>query len=126
MEEYIIAILNKNSSFIILAAVIIYILITAYLSYKWSGHSNSDFMQGGKSLPYFVVAVMTFSNYNGIMAVVGTAQRAYTSGFVAAWSIFAAAIGFIMYGCFFVKKLYKTGSLQFQVLLNKNMGAQHK
>ena len=116
------AILNKNSSFIILAAVIIYILITAYLSYKWSGHSNSDFMQGGKSLPYFVVAVMIFSNYNGIMAVVGTAQRAYTSGFAAAWSVFAAAIGFIMYGCFFVKKLYKTGSFTISGAIKQKYG----
>lgn len=116
------SVLSKSSSIIILSVVVIYILITAYLSYKWSGHSNADFMQGGKSLPYFVVAVMIFSNYNGIMAVIGTAQRAFSSGFAAAWSVFAATIGFILYGLFFVKRLYKTGSFTISGAIKQKYG----
>ncbi|RVU73931.1 sodium:solute symporter family protein [Lactobacillus xujianguonis] len=116
------SIMNPKMSIIILAVVVIYIVITSYLSYKWSGHSNSDFMQGGKGIPYFVVAVMLFSNYNGIMAVIGTAQRAYTSGFAAAWSVFAAAIGFFLYGMFFVKRLYKTGSFTISGAVKQKYG----
>lgn len=116
------SVLGKSSPIIILSAVIIYILITGFLSYKWSGHSNSDFMQGGKSIPYFVVAVMIFSNFNGIMAVIGNSQRAFTSGFAAAWSLFAATIGFILYGLFFVKKLYKTGSFTISGAIRQKYG----
>lgn len=116
------SVINSNTSIIILTAVILYILLTSYLSYKWSGHSNSEFMQGGKGIPYFVVAVMLFSNYNGIMAVVGTAQRAYSSGFAAAWSIFAAAIGFVLYGLFFVKRLYNTGSFTISGAIKQKYG----
>ncbi|MBA2916427.1 sodium:solute symporter family protein [Lactobacillus crispatus] len=116
------SVINSNTSIIILTAVILYILLTSYLSYKWSGHSNSEFMQGGKGIPYFVVAVMLFSNYNGIMAVVGTAQRAYSSGFAAAWSVFAAAIGFVLYGLFFVKRLYNTGSFTISGAIKQKYG----
>ena len=115
-------VLNSKDSFIILAIVVIYILITSILSYKWSGHSNSDFMQGGKGIPYFVVAVMLFSNYNGIMAVIGTAQRAYDCGMAAAWSVFAASIGFILFGCFFVKRLYNTGKFTISGAIKQKYG----
>lgn len=115
-------VLNSKTSFIILAIVVIYILITSILSYKWSGHSNSDFMQGGKGIPYFVVAVMLFSNYNGIMAVIGTAQRAYDCGMAATWSVFAASIGFILFGCFFVKRLYNTGKFTISGAIKQKYG----
>ena len=114
--------INHSASIIILTIVAIYILITAYLSYKWSGSSNSDFMQGSKGISYIVVAVMIFSNYNGIMAVIGTPQRAFTSGVAASWSMFAAAIGFFLYGCFFVKKLYNTGSFTISGAIRKKYG----
>ncbi|WP_125589990.1 sodium:solute symporter family protein [Companilactobacillus jidongensis] len=114
--------INQNSSLIILIVVAAYIIITAYLSYKWSGHSNSDFMQGSKGIPYFVVGVMIFSNYNGIMAVIGTPQKAFSSGIAAIWSLFAAAIAFFLYGCFFVKKLYNTGSFTISGAINKTYG----
>ncbi|MGY5271544.1 sodium:solute symporter family protein [Lactiplantibacillus plantarum] len=114
--------INHGASIIILTVVAIYILVTAYLSYKWSGSSNSDFMQGSKGISYFVVAVMIFSNYNGIMAVIGTPQRAFTSGIAASWSMFAAAIGFFLYGCFFVKKLYNTGSFTISGAIRKKYG----
>lgn len=114
--------INHNASLIILVVVALYIIVTAYLSYKWSGHSNADFMQGSKGIPYFVVAVMIFSNYNGIMAVIGTPQRAFTSGVSASWSLIAAAIGFFMYGCFFVKKLYNTGSFTISGAIKEKYG----
>lgn len=116
------SLIDHNASIIILVIVAFYIVVTAYLSYKWSGSSNSDFMQGSKGIPYFVVAVMIFSNYNGIMAVIGTPQQAFTSGIAASWSLFAAAIGFLLYGCFFVKKLYSTGSFTISGAIRKKYG----
>lgn len=114
--------MSAHTSIIILVVVAAYIIVTAYLSYKWSGSSNSDFMQGSQGIPYFVVAVMIFSNYNGIMAVVGTPQKAFSGGIAASWSMFAAAIGFFLYGCFFVKKLYNTGSFTISGAVQKKYG----
>lgn len=114
--------LSGTTSTIVLVCVAIYIIITAWLSYKWSGKSNADFMQGGKSIPFIVVAVMLFSNYNGVMAIVGTAQRAFTSGIAASWSIIAAAIGFVLYGLIFVKKLYRTGSFTISGAIRQKYG----
>ncbi|MBP2058505.1 SSS family solute:Na+ symporter [Lactobacillus colini] len=114
--------LTGTTSIIVLICVALYIIVTAWLSYKWSGKSNSDFMQGGKSIPFIVVAVMLFSNYNGIMAVIGTAQRAFVSGIAASWSIIAAAIGFILYGLIFVKKLYRTGSFTISGAIRQKYG----
>lgn len=96
--------LESTSVIIILGIVIAYIIFTGYLSVRWSGKTNSDFMTGSHGLPTIVVGVLMMSQFIGAVTLVGTAQTAFTSGVAAFWSIFAAVIGFIIYGLFIVKK----------------------
>ena len=49
------------------------------------------------------------SEFVGAKSTVGTAQEAFTSGFAAGWSVLGASIGFLLFGLFFVKKLYNSG-----------------
>lgn len=114
--------MRHSMAMIVLVAVACYIIVTAWLSYRWRGNSNEDFMQGGRQISFIVVGIMIFSNYNGIMAIIGTPQRAFTGGLAASWSLIAAGIGFFLYGLFFVKRLYGTGSFTISGAIRKKYG----
>lgn len=118
--------LESTSVIIILGIVIAYIIFTGYLSVRWSGKTNSDFMTGSHGLPTIVVGVLMMSQFIGAVTLVGTAQTAFTSGVAAFWSIFAAVIGFIIYGLFIVKKLYGTGGFTISGILESKFGPSTK
>lgn len=114
--------LSFRSTLIILGVVVAYILMTGYLSVRWSGKSNSDFMTGSKNLPTFVIAVLMMSEFIGAITTVGAAQTAFSSGVAAFWSIFAAVIGFIIYGLVFAKKLYRSGGFTISSAIENKYG----
>jgi SSS family solute:Na+ symporter len=66
-------------------------------------------MTASRALPAAVVGMLLMSEFVGAKSTVGTAQEAFTSGFAAAWSVIGASIGFLLFGLFFVRKLYGSG-----------------
>lgn len=94
----------------ILGMVFIYIAITSWLSVKLRSKTSGEFMNAAKTMPAFVVAILLMTEFIGAKSTVGTAESAFQYGMAAAWSVLAAAVGYLLYGLFFVKKLYKSGS----------------
>ena len=94
---------------IILGMVVIYIAITSWLSVKFRSKTNDQFMTAAKAMPALIVAVLLMTEFIGAKSTVGTAESAFKYGIAAAWSVLAAAVGYLLYGLFFVKKLYKSG-----------------
>lgn len=115
-------VLSHSESAIVIAVIILYILITAYLSFRWSGKSNGDYMNASKSLPTFILGIFLMSEYIGAQSTIGTSQKAFESGAAASWSIFAAVIGFILYGLFFVRRLYNSGGFTISSAIEKQYG----
>ncbi|WP_125565208.1 sodium:solute symporter family protein [Companilactobacillus insicii] len=118
--------LGSTSVIIILGVVVAYIILTGYLSVRWSGKTNDDFMTGSRGLPTFIIGVLLMSQFIGAVTLVGTAQTAFSSGVAAMWSVIAATIGFIIYGLFIVKKLYGTGGFTISGILENKFGPSTK
>lgn len=118
--------LGSTSVIIILGVVVAYIILTGYLSVRWSGKTNDDFMTGSRGLPTFIIGVLLMSQFIGAVTLVGTAQTAFSSGVAAMWSVIAATIGFIIYGLFIVKKLYGTGGFTISGILESKFGPSTK
>jgi len=94
---------------IIVAIVVVYVLFTSWLTIRLRSKSNAQFMVGSRALPSAVIGVLLMSEFIGAKSTIGTAQEAFTSGFAAGWSVFGASIGFLLFGLFFVRKLYNSG-----------------
>lgn len=94
---------------IIVTMVIGYILFTSWLTVRLRSRTADQFMTASRSLPAAVIGVLLMSEFVGAKSTVGTAQEAFTSGFAAAWSVVGASIGFLLFGLFFVRKLYNSG-----------------
>lgn len=117
---------SPEATLLIVSIIIVYIIFTAWLSVKLRSKDNSQFMTAGKSMPAIIVGVLLMSEYIGAKSTVGTAQSAFKNGMASAWSILAAAIGFVIYGLFFVKKLYNTGEFTISGAIEKKYGKSTK
>lgn len=113
---------NGMEKTIILIVIALYILITGYLSVRWSGKTNKDYMTASKSLPTFILGIFLMSEYIGAQSTIGTSQTAFQDGTAAGWSILAAVIGFALYGLFFVKRLYKTDGFTISHAVREHYG----
>jgi SSS family solute:Na+ symporter len=100
---------GSTDTAIIVAIVVAYIIFTGWLTLRLRSRSNAQFMVGSRALPAAVIGVLLMSEFIGAKSTVGTAQEAFISGFAAAWSVFGASIGFLLFGLFFVRKLYNSG-----------------
>jgi SSS family solute:Na+ symporter len=94
---------------IIIVMVVGYILFTSWLTLRLRSRTADQFMTASRALPPAIIAILLMSEFIGAKSTVGTAQEAFTSGFAAAWSVIGASIGFLLYGLFFVRKLYNSG-----------------
>jgi SSS family solute:Na+ symporter len=94
---------------IILAIVGIYIALTSWLTVKLRSKTNDQFMVASRAMPTFIVGVLLMSEFVGAKSTVGTAQEAFSSGMAASWSVIAASIGFLLFGKFLAKRLYRSG-----------------
>jgi SSS family solute:Na+ symporter len=94
---------------IIVSIVVAYIIFTSWLTLRLRSKSTAQFMVGSRALPAAVIAVLLMSEFIGAKSTVGTAQESFLSGFAAGWSVFGASIGFLLFGLFFVGKLYSSG-----------------
>lgn len=94
---------------IIVGMIVCYILFTSWLTVRLRSRTSAQFMTASRALPASVVGMLLMSEFVGAKSTVGTAQEAFTSGFAAAWSVIGASIGFLLFGLFFVRKLYGSG-----------------
>lgn len=109
-------------SAIIMGAVGLYILATAWLTYRLRSRSNADYMVGSKAMPALVVGVLLMSEFIGAKSTVGTAQEAFKSGMGAAWSVIGASIGFLLFGLFFAGRIYGSGEYTISAAIAQKYG----
>ena len=107
---------------IIIAMVVGYILFTSWLTVRLRSRTSDQFMTAARALPPAVVGVLLMSEFIGAKSTVGTAQEAFTSGFAAAWSVIGASIGFLLFGLFFVRKLYNSGEYTISAAIAQKYG----
>lgn len=100
---------TASGTAIIVAMVVLYIVITTLISLKLRSKTNEQFMVAGRTMPAFVIAILLMSEFIGAKSTVGTSQEAFTSGIAASWSVIAASIGFVCFGLFMTRRLYKSG-----------------
>lgn len=94
---------------IIMAMVVCYIALTAWLTARSRSKSSSEFMVGARSMPAVVVGILMVSEFVGAKSTIGTAQGAFESGMAASWAVLSAAIGFPLFGMILARKLYNSG-----------------
>lgn len=102
--------------------VVGYIVLTSILAIVLRSKSNAQFMTGSRSLPAIVIGVLLMSEFIGAKSTVGSAQEAFESGMAAAWSIFAASIGFLLLGLIFARKVYNSTQHTISGLIEMRFG----
>lgn len=96
-------------STIIIAMVVSYIALTAWLTARSRSTTPGEFMVGARSLSPLVVGVLMASEFIGTKSMIGTAQAAFESGLAASWAVLSVAVGFPIFGLVLAKKLYNSG-----------------
>lgn len=111
---------------LILGMVVLYIVVTSWLSVKLRSKTSEQFMNAAKSMPAVVVGVLLMTEFIGAKSTVGTAESAFKYGMAASWSVIAAAVGYLFYGLFFVKKLYGSGEFTISGAISQKYGRSTK
>jgi len=107
---------------IIVAMVVCYIAFTSWLTVKLRSRTSEQFLVASRALPASVISVLLMSEFIGAKSTVGTAQEAFLSGIASAWSVLGASIGFLLFGLFFVRKLYNTGAYTISGAIEQKFG----
>jgi SSS family solute:Na+ symporter len=107
---------------LIVGSVIIYMLATSVLAYVLRSRTSSQYMVGSRALPAAVIGVLLMSEFIGAKSTVGTAQEAFEKGMAAGWSVHAAAIGFLLLGLFFARRLYRSQQYTISGLVEQRFG----
>jgi len=107
---------------IIVAMIVAYIIGTAWLTLCLRSTTNEQFMVASRAMPAAIVGVLLMSEFVGAKSTVGTSQEAFTSGLAAAWSVIAAGIGYLLFGLFFVRKVYGSGEYTISGVLEQKYG----
>ena len=113
---------SATATMIILAMVAVYIVFTSWLTYRLRSRTNAQFMTAARALPATVVGILMMSEFVGAKSTIGTAQEAFSSGFAAAWSVLGASIGFLLFGFFFVRRLYGSGEYTISAAIAQKYG----
>ena len=106
----------------IIGSVVAYILLTSVLAYVLRSRTTAQFMVGSRALPAVVIGVLLMSEFIGAKSTVGTAQEAFASGMAAGWSVHAAAIGFLLLGLFFARRVYSSQQHTISGLMEQRFG----
>jgi len=80
-------------------------ILSTKLSKRVDNNTTAGYLLAGKSLPWWLVAVMLAGNAVGGAATIGTAQNAYTEGMSAAWYGVALSAGLLLFAFVLSKKL---------------------
>lgn len=100
---------SSGGTAIIVAMVVAYIAVTAWLTARSRSRTASEFMVGARSMPAVVVGVLMVSEFIGAKSTIGTAQAAFDYGMAASWAVLSTAIGFPLFGLVLARKLYDSG-----------------
>ncbi|ACT14555.1 MULTISPECIES: sodium:solute symporter family protein [Pectobacterium] len=117
---------NLTDTLIIVGMIVFYIAFTSWLTYKLRSKSNTEFMEGSRALPAFIVGILLMTEFIGAKSTIGTAQSAFENGFAASWSVIGAAIGFPLFGIILVKKIYNTGKITISGAIAEKYGTSTK
>ncbi|PMS33334.1 SSS family solute:Na+ symporter [Trinickia symbiotica] len=113
-------------SAIIVAMVVVYIVVTAWISIRLRSKTTEQFMVAGRSAPAVVIAILLMSEYIGAKSTIGTSQEAFNAGIAASWSVISASIGFVLFGLFMAKRLYKSGEFTISGFIAQKYGKTAK
>jgi SSS family solute:Na+ symporter len=111
-----------GGSTLVVAMIVAYIGLTSWLTVRLRSTTSREFMTGGRAMPAAVVGVLMMSEFIGAKSTVGTAQEAFSSGMAAAWAVLGAAIGFLLFGLFMVKRLYNSGEYTISAAIAQKYG----
>lgn len=111
---------------IIIGMVVVYIAITAWISIRLRSKTTKEFMVAGRSTPAVVIAILLMSEYIGAKSTIGTSQEAFNVGVAASWSVISASIGFVFFGLFMAKRLYKSGEFTISGFIAQKYGKHAK
>lgn len=117
---------NAQDTSIIIGMVVVYIVITTWMSMRLRSKTSEQYMVASRTMPAFVVGVLMMSEFIGAKSTVGTAQAAFESGFAASWSVIAAAIGFPLFGLLMARKLYSSVEFTISGFIAKKYGTSTK
>jgi len=106
----------------ILMMLAVYVGFTGWLTLLLRSRSSGEFMVASRAMPASVVGVLLMSEFIGAKSTVGTAQEAFQSGMAAAWSVLGAAIGFLLFGLLFAKRIYSSGSYTISGAIQQRYG----
>lgn len=110
----------------IIVMVITYILLTGIISIRIRSKTNTEFMTASKSMSPWVIGCLLMAAFTGAPSTIGTAQSAYQYGFASIWAILAISIGFLIFGLFFVKRIYASGEFTISGFIAKKYGKSTK
>ncbi|MGU2445365.1 sodium:solute symporter family protein [Burkholderia cenocepacia] len=107
---------------VIVAMVVVYIIITAWISIRLRSKTTEQFMVAGRSTPAVVIAILLMSEYIGAKSTIGTSQEAFNVGIAASWSVISASIGFVFFGLFMARRLYRSGEFTISGFIAQKYG----
>lgn len=113
---------STSDTIIIMVMIAVYILGTGWLTLRLRSKTNAQFMVASRAMPAAVVGVLLMSEFIGAKSTVGTSQEAFNSGMAAAWSVVAAGVGYLLFGLFFVRKVYGSGEYTISGVLEQKFG----
>jgi SSS family solute:Na+ symporter len=115
-----------ESSWIIIAMVVFYIIALAFVSIRVrkAGKTSEGFIRGGKTFPAIIIGMFLASEVIGTSASIGTAQGAFKSGISAAWNIGALGIGFVLFAIFLARKFKNLDELTISGALERAYGGK--
>ncbi|QGZ64938.1 sodium:solute symporter family protein [Paraburkholderia acidisoli] len=111
---------------VIIAMVVVYIVVTAWISIRLRSKTTEQFMVAGRSTPAVVIAILLMSEYIGAKSTIGTSQEAFNVGIAASWSVISASIGFLFFGLFMAKRLYRSGEFTISGFIAQKYGKAAK
>ncbi|MEM5421203.1 sodium:solute symporter family protein [Paraburkholderia ferrariae] len=111
---------------IIIAMVVVYIVVTAWISIRLRSKTTEQFMVAGRSTPAIVIAILLMSEYIGAKSTIGTSQEAFNVGIAASWSVISASIGFVFFGLFMARRLYRSGEFTISGFIAQKYGKTAK
>ncbi len=107
---------------ITISMVVIYLAITTWLTVRYRAKTSADYMIAGRSVPAVVIGVLMMSEFIAPKSTIGVAQAAFDSGMAAAWAVASVALGFLLFGWGFAKRLYASGEYTISAAIAQNYG----
>lgn len=115
-----------ESGWIVLSIVVVYMLVTAGISYasKRASTTSSSFITGGKAFPAVVIGMLLASEQIGTTALVGTAQKAFSRGISSAWAVITVAIGCALFTLLMARRFKLLGETTLSGVLAQVYGGR--